>query len=53
MPQPLENEAGLPASQPMVILKDLDLGIKGCAWWQFSIEMRPLAGPASASIFLV
>ena len=53
MPQPPENEAGLPASRPMVILKGLDLAIKERAWWPFSIAMRPLTGPASAGIFLV
>ena len=37
MPQPPENEAGLPASQPMVILKDLDLGVKERAWWLVAI----------------
>ena len=53
MPQPTENEAGLFASRPMVILKGLHLGFSERAWWQFSVAMRPLAGPASASIFLV
>ena len=37
----------------MVILKGLHLGFSERAWWQFSVAMRPLAGPASASIFLV
>ena len=53
MPQPAENEAGLFASRPMVILKGLHLGFSERAWWQFPVAMRPLAGPASASIFLV
>ena len=52
MPQPTENEAGLFASRPMVILKGLHLGFLERAWWKFSVAMRPLAGPASASIFL-
>jgi len=53
MPQPPENDAGLTAPRPEVFLRDLNLGVYKLVLWPIPVAMRPLAGPAGASIFLV